>query len=197
MTTVDVPSDEPMVLYRTRVRVSSRGPKAVAGLSSRGLVICTLIPPGTILVVLGLVLLGQGNGSAAPVGAANLFPQWTGLAGLVLIVNSFLSCSGMEMIAVHVSSLKNPAKESAYATLGRAMANAYGKPMDFLGQGGSIPLCNVLAQAYPRAEIVPVGVEEPQRPIHAANESVNPSEIEHMAQVDALFLRAYGTEERR
>ena len=34
-----------------------------------------------------------------------------GLSSLVLIVNNFLSYSGMEMNAVHVSSLKNPGKE--------------------------------------------------------------------------------------
>ncbi|WP_406199652.1 APC family permease [Kitasatospora sp. NBC_01560] len=99
-----------MVLYWTGVWVSSRGTKAVAGLSSWGLVIGTLIP-GTLLVVLGMVFLGQGNASAAPMNAAHLFPQWTGLASLVLIVNNFLSYSGMEMNAVHVSSLRNPAKE--------------------------------------------------------------------------------------
>ncbi|MFB7194649.1 hypothetical protein ACFC18_40470 [Streptomyces sp. NPDC056121] len=77
------------------------------------------------------------------------------------------------------------------------MADVCGRPMEFLGQGGSVPLCNVLAQAYPRAEIVLMGVEEPQCLIHAPNESVDPSEIEHMAQVKALFLRAYGTEARR
>lgn len=99
-----------MVLYWAGVWVSSRGTKAVAGLSSMGLVIGTLIP-GTLLVVLGMVFLGQGNQSAAPMNAAHLFPQWTGLASLVLIVNNFLSYSGMEMNAVHVSSLRHPAKE--------------------------------------------------------------------------------------
>ncbi|WP_051741581.1 amino acid permease [Kitasatospora sp. MBT66] len=99
-----------MVLYWAGVWVSSRGTKAVAGLSSMGLVIGTLIP-GTLLVVLGMVFLGQGNQSAAPMNAAHLFPQWTGLASLVLIVNNFLSYSGMEMNAVHVSSLRDPAKE--------------------------------------------------------------------------------------
>ncbi|MFG3168281.1 APC family permease [Streptomyces sp. NPDC048200] len=99
-----------MVLYWTGVWVSSRGTKALAGLSSWGLVIGTLVP-GTILVVLGLVFLGQGNPSAAPMTTSNLLPQWTGLASLVLIVNNFLSYSGMEMNAVHVSSLKDPAKE--------------------------------------------------------------------------------------
>ncbi|WP_435975182.1 APC family permease [Streptomyces sp. Qhu_M48] len=99
-----------MVLYWTGVWISSRGTTALAGLASWGLIIGTLIP-GTVLVVLGMVFLGEGNPSAAPMDAANLFPQWTGLASLVLIVNNFLSYSGMEMNAVHVSSLKNPAKE--------------------------------------------------------------------------------------
>ncbi|MFF1870568.1 APC family permease [Kitasatospora herbaricolor] len=99
-----------MVLYWSGVWVSSRGTGAVAGLSSWGLVIGTLVP-GTLLVVLGLVFLGQGNPSAAPMTASNIFPQWTGLASLVLIVNNFLSYSGMEMNAVHVSSLRNPARE--------------------------------------------------------------------------------------
>ncbi|OPG10311.1 amino acid:proton antiporter [Streptomyces sp. GKU 895] len=99
-----------MVLYWTGVWVSSRGTKALAGLSSWGLIIGTLVP-GTILVVLGIVFLGQGNPSAAPMTADHLLPQWTGLASLVLIVNNFLSYSGMEMNAVHVSSLKDPAKE--------------------------------------------------------------------------------------
>ncbi|MER7539817.1 APC family permease [Streptomyces sp. NPDC097704] len=99
-----------MVLYWTGVWVSSRGTKALAGLSSWGLIIGTLVP-GTILVVLGMVFLGQGNPSAAPMDASHLLPEWTGLASLVLIVNNFLSYSGMEMNAVHVSSLKDPAKE--------------------------------------------------------------------------------------
>ncbi|MBE1469316.1 APC family permease [Kibdelosporangium phytohabitans] len=67
--------------------------------------------PGALLVVLGLVFLGQGNASAAPMTAGNLLPAWTGLASLVLIVNNFLSYSGMEMNAVHVSSLREPARQ--------------------------------------------------------------------------------------
>ncbi|MEU9859934.1 dipeptidase [Streptomyces sp. NPDC047971] len=79
----------------------------------------------------------------------------------------------------------------AYAALGEAMSEVYGKPLAFLGQGGSIPLCNILAEQYPRAEIILMGVEEPRCLIHAPNESVDPSEIEHMARVEALFLRNY------
>ncbi|WP_329119755.1 dipeptidase [Streptomyces sp. NBC_01465] len=79
----------------------------------------------------------------------------------------------------------------AYGALGKAMREVYGKPLAFLGQGGSIPLCNVLAGAYPRAEIILMGVEEPRCLIHAPNESVDPTEIEHMAHVEALFLKEY------
>ena len=86
------------------------GTKGVAGLASGGLIIGTLIP-GAVLVILGVVFLGQGNPSAAPMTASNLLPAWAGLASLVLIVNNFLSYSGMEMNAVHVSSLRDPGKE--------------------------------------------------------------------------------------
>ena len=99
-----------VVVYWTGVWVSSRGTEGVAGLASGGLIIGTLIP-GTVLVLLGVVFLGQGNESAAPMGAGDFLPAWAGLASLVLIVNNFLSYSGMEMNAVHVGSLRNPAKE--------------------------------------------------------------------------------------
>ena len=99
-----------IVVYWSGVWVSSRGTKGVAGLASGGLIIGTLVP-GVVLVLLGVVFLGQGNASAAPMTAENLLPAWAGLSSLVLIVNNFLSYSGMEMNAVHVSSLKNPARE--------------------------------------------------------------------------------------
>lgn len=72
------------------------------------------------------------------------------------------------------------------------LQTAYGRPMGRLGQGGSIPLCTVLAETYPDAEILLIGVEEPQALIHAPNESVAPREIAAMALTEALFLREYG-----
>ncbi len=79
----------------------------------------------------------------------------------------------------------------AYAALGRAMEQAYGRPMTTLGQGGSIPLCNVFADTYPDAEIILMGLEEPLALIHAPNESVDPDEIANMSLAEALFLRRY------
>ncbi|MCX5533922.1 APC family permease [Streptomyces sp. NBC_00006] len=99
-----------VVLYWAGVYVSSRGTKTIAGLSSLGLIIGTLIP-GVVLVVLGIVFLGQGNPSAAPMDSSHWLPPWTGLASLVLIVNNFLSYAGMEMNGVHVSSLRSPRAE--------------------------------------------------------------------------------------
>jgi amino acid transporter len=100
-----------LVVFWTGVFVSARGgTRGIAKLASNGLVIGTLIP-GALLVVLGVIYLLQGHPSAAPMNASHLLPEWAGIASLVLIVNNFLSYSGMEMNAVHVSSLRNPAKE--------------------------------------------------------------------------------------
>ena len=79
----------------------------------------------------------------------------------------------------------------AYEAIAGAMKDAYGTPMSTLGQGGSIPLCNVFAETYPDAELIMMGVEEPAALIHAPNESVAPSEIELMALAEALFLQRY------
>ncbi|MDF5757315.1 M20/M25/M40 family metallo-hydrolase [Spongiactinospora sp. TRM90649] len=81
----------------------------------------------------------------------------------------------------------------AHRAIGAAMREAYGTPMTLLGQGGSIPLCNVLADTYPDAELILMGVEEPQALIHAPNESVDPNEIAAMALTEALFLRNYAS----
>jgi acetylornithine deacetylase/succinyl-diaminopimelate desuccinylase-like protein len=86
-----------------------------------------------------------------------------------------------------VGSLEGPAFDSMKS----AMEDAFGHAMTTEGQGGSIPLCNVLAETYPDAEIMLLGVEEPRCLIHAPNESVDPSEIEHLALAEALFLQRY------
>ena len=91
-----------------------------------------------------------------------------------------------------VGSLDGPAFES----LKTAMEVAFEQPMQTEGQGGSIPLCNVLAETYPDAEIFLMGVEEPKCLIHAPNESVDPSEIEHLALAEALFLENYAQARR-
>ncbi len=73
----------------------------------------------------------------------------------------------------------------------KAMGEAYGRDMVLLGQGGSIPLCNVFHETYPDAELLLMGVEEPLALIHAPNESVDPGEIQRVATAEALFLQEY------
>jgi acetylornithine deacetylase/succinyl-diaminopimelate desuccinylase-like protein len=78
-----------------------------------------------------------------------------------------------------------------YTALTTAMGKAYGSQVVFSGQGGSIPLCTVLSEISPRAEIALLGVEEPNCRIHAPNESVDPGEISKTALSLALFLSTY------
>ena len=80
----------------------------------------------------------------------------------------------------------------AYAAMADAMAVAYpGEEMQYAGQGGSIPLCNTLASLYPQAEILLIGLSEPEAQIHAVDESVSPQELERLSVAEALFLRNY------
>lgn len=83
----------------------------------------------------------------------------------------------------------------AYTAMATALAEAYdGQEMQIVGQGGSIPLCNTLAALYPEAEILLIGLSEPDARIHAVNESVDPRELERMSVAEALFLRRYAYE---
>ncbi|MET8885317.1 dipeptidase [Streptomyces rubiginosohelvolus] len=80
----------------------------------------------------------------------------------------------------------------AYTAMAEAMRDAYpGQEMQSSGMGGSIPLCNTLAGLYPEAEILLIGLSEPEAQIHAVNESVSPEELERMSVAEALFLRNY------
>jgi len=80
----------------------------------------------------------------------------------------------------------------AYTSMAGAMEAAYpGETMQASGMGGSIPLCNTLAALYPEAEILLIGLSEPEAQIHAVNESVSPEELERLSLSEALFLRNY------
>ncbi|MCC4321832.1 dipeptidase [Streptomyces malaysiensis] len=80
----------------------------------------------------------------------------------------------------------------AYAAMREAMRLAYdGQEMAIAGQGGSIPLCNTLASLYPEAELLLIGLSEPEAQIHAVNESVSPEELEKLSLTEALFLGMY------
>ncbi|MEU9860081.1 dipeptidase [Streptomyces sp. NPDC047971] len=80
----------------------------------------------------------------------------------------------------------------AYVSMAEAMRIAYpGQEMQTSGMGGSIPLCNTLASLYPEAEILLIGLSEPEAQIHAVNESVSPEELERLSVAEAHFLLNY------
>ncbi|WP_371582593.1 dipeptidase [Streptomyces sp. NBC_01314] len=92
----------------------------------------------------------------------------------------------------HGQAFRADTTSPAYEAMASAMAVAYpGQEMQYAGHGGSIPLCNALASLYPDAEILLIGLSEPEAQIHAVNESVSPEELERMSVTEALFLRNY------
>lgn len=85
----------------------------------------------------------------------------------------------------------------AYTAMADAMRIAYpGQEMQSSGMGGSIPLCNALSQLYPEAEILLIGLSEPEAQIHAVNESVSPEELERLSVTEALFLQNYAASKK-
>ena len=70
------------------------------------------------------------------------------------------------------------------------LAEAYGREVETIGCGGSIPLINSLSRACPRADVILWGAEDVALSrIHASNESVDPTEIEKMIIAQVLTLQ--------
>ncbi len=77
-----------------------------------------------------------------------------------------------------------------YAAARVALEAAYDRPAGEAGSGGSIPLLRTLQQAAPNAEFILWGPEDTALArIHASDESVDPSEIEHMILAQAFLLQ--------
>ncbi len=64
-------------------------------------------------------------------------------------------------VAVDLEAIGSPFQAAvggpAFEAMSAAMLEAYGRPMTTLGQGGSIPLCNVFADTYPGRGDHPAG----------------------------------------
>src|SRR3984957_1843907 len=113
-----------IVLFWGGVLLCSLGPALVARLGSGGTRIGTLIP-AAILMALGVAYLVQGHHPAAPMTARHLLPAWNALASIVLVVNSFFTYAGVEVNAVHIDELRNPArdyKRSIFLAMGLVLA---------------------------------------------------------------------------
>jgi len=80
----------------------------------------------------------------------------------------------------------------AYAAARAALEEAYGKPAVEMGGGGSVPLIPILAEIFPKAEILMMGAMDDRSNTHAQNESVDMAEIERAALAEALLLARLG-----
>ena len=79
----------------------------------------------------------------------------------------------------------------AYAAARVAMEQAYGKPAQETGAGGSIPLIDALRAAVPAAEILLFGAQDPLARIHAPNESVDLAELQRAVVAQATFIEEF------
>lgn len=81
----------------------------------------------------------------------------------------------------------------SFTLLAEALTDAYdGVQAAQSGEGGSVPLTTTLAQINPDADIMLLGVPDPESRIHSTNESVHPEEIRRIALGEALFLHRLG-----
>jgi acetylornithine deacetylase/succinyl-diaminopimelate desuccinylase-like protein len=78
-------------------------------------------------------------------------------------------------------------------TASEALQAAFGRPVELIGSGGSIPLVATLKKAAPSADVLLWGAEDlALSRIHASNESVDPQEIEDMVVAQVLTLLGLG-----
>lgn len=86
-----------------------KGMKSANKLSTLGGLFGTIIP-AAILIILGIVYIGLGKPIEIPTDQP-FWPDFSKFGTLVLAASIFLFYGGMEMQAVHIQNMKNPAKE--------------------------------------------------------------------------------------
>jgi acetylornithine deacetylase/succinyl-diaminopimelate desuccinylase-like protein len=80
----------------------------------------------------------------------------------------------------------------AYAAAEASFTEAWGIAPVKIGVGGSIGFVGPFAQAFPRAEILITGVEDPDTRAHSANESLHLGDFERACLAEALLLARLG-----
>lgn len=86
-----------------------RDMKLSAFFSSTGAIAGTIIP-GILIIVLGVVYLGEGKPAQIEFSAGALLPDFGNPQQLMLIAAMLMSFLGMEMSAVHVNEVDDPGK---------------------------------------------------------------------------------------
>jgi acetylornithine deacetylase/succinyl-diaminopimelate desuccinylase-like protein len=81
----------------------------------------------------------------------------------------------------------------AYAAARAAFSDAWGTDPVEVGVGGSIEFISSFAAAFPDAEILITGVEDPDTRAHGANESLHLADFERACLAEVLFLTRLAT----
>ena len=95
-----------------------------------------------------------------------------------------VSVSAGEPVAPYSAETSGP----AYAAARTAFAEAWGTPPVEIGVGGSIGFLAPFAAAFPEAEILVTGIEDPDTRAHAPNESLHLADFERACLAEALLL---------
>ena len=80
----------------------------------------------------------------------------------------------------------------AYAAARAAYTEAFGEPVVDIGVGGSISFVAPFAAAFPDAEILITGVEDPDTRAHGPNESLHLGDFSSACLAEALLLERLG-----
>lgn len=80
----------------------------------------------------------------------------------------------------------------AAESYGRAVEQAWGVPPVSIGMGGSIPLIAEFQNAYPYADIIVVGVCDPDSRMHGIDESLHIGDFRAACVAEALWLESLG-----
>lgn len=83
-----------------------------------------------------------------------------------------------------VAATSGPAVDAARS----AMEQAWGVPAVDAGIGGSIPFIALFAEAFPNAQILVTGVEDPDTRAHGTDESLHLGEFEKVVLAEVLLL---------
>ena len=96
-----------------------------------------------------------------------------------------VSVTAGEPVAPYSAETSGP----AYAAARAAFEEAWGTPPVEIGVGGSIGFLAPFAAAFPDAEILVTGIEDPDTRAHAPNESLHLADFERACVAEALLLQ--------
>lgn len=105
-----------LAIYWLATFIAFRGVESFARVSKWGGIIGTIVPAG-ILIILGFAYLFGGGKPQIDLSWKDLFPDFTNFNNVVLAAGIFLFYAGMEMNAIHVKDVDNPARNYPIAIL--------------------------------------------------------------------------------